>query len=147
MLTRTGRSFVYEMSPGRNLERVTWGTGVQVVTNHLLMRYPTIDDLPAGDGGGGRTFARFRALTAMFSDQPHYAPEEITSRHATIRFADPDIPIRTLWQLLYEPAATAMTVSFYIRDGQAGEVRSPQMRFSLAQGRPAEPGPAPLTVP
>jgi hypothetical protein len=132
---RTGRCFAYEMSPGRNLERVTWGTGLQVLTNHLLMRYPTVGDLPASDGGGGRTFARFRALTAMFSDQPRYAPEEVTSRHATIRFAGPDIPIRTLWHVLYEPAATAMTVSFHVRDDESGEVRSPQMRFSLAPGR------------
>ena len=77
-----------------------WGAGVQVVTNHLLMRYPTVDDLPAGDGGGGRTFARFRALAAMFSNQPRYAPEEITSRHATIRFTGPGIPVRTLWHVL-----------------------------------------------
>ena len=57
---RSGRSFVYEFSPARNGEHVLWGEGVQVVTNHLLYRYPTVADLPSGDGKGF-TYARFRA--------------------------------------------------------------------------------------
>jgi hypothetical protein len=112
------------------------------------MRYPTLDDLPAGvDGGAGRTFARFRTLTAMFSDRRRYAPDEIVSMHATIRFVNHDIPIRTLWHVLYEPAAAAMTVSFHVRDGEFGEVRSPQMRFSLAPKMPAQSASMPLKVP
>jgi hypothetical protein len=137
---RSGRSFVYEMSPGRNIERVIWGDGVQVAPNHLLMRYPTGDDLPAGvDGAAGRTFARFRTLTATFSDRRRYAPDEIVSMHATIRFVNHGIPIRTPWHVLYEPAAAAMTVSFHVRDGEFGEVRS---QFPANSSRPLDPEPS-----
>jgi hypothetical protein len=134
----SGRSFVYEMSPGRNIERVSWGEGLQVVTNHLLMRYPTVDDLPAGDGSG-RTFSRFRTLTGMFSDLRRYTPDETVALHGTIRFVNRDIPVRTLWHVLYEPAAAAMTASFYVRDNMSGEVRSPQMRFSWHPKRQLNP--------
>lgn len=94
------------------------------------MRYPSVEDLPTGDDAVGGTFARCRTLTAMFSDRRRCAPEEIIARHASRRFVNRDIPVRTLWQVLYEPAAAAMTVSFHLRDGESGEIRSRQMQFS-----------------
>jgi len=127
---RSGRSFVYEYSAAHNAEHVTWGDGLQVVTNHLLFRYPTIEDLPADDGNG-LTFTRFRTLTSLFSDQLRYSSDEVAERHATIRFTDRGIPVRTLWSALYDTDASSMTVSFHLRDTDDGEVRSPDLRFAL----------------
>jgi hypothetical protein len=83
---------------------------------------------------------------ALVRHVPQYTPEEIVTRHASIRFANHEVPIRTLWHVLYEPATASMTVSFHVRDSEAGEVRSPQLRFSLSPAVPAQPAP-PLTVP
>jgi hypothetical protein len=78
---RSGRAFVYEFAPGHNTEYVTWADGLQVVTNHLLYRYPTAAELPAGDGNG-LTYARFRTLTSLFSGTSRHTPGEIAERHA-----------------------------------------------------------------
>ena len=126
----SGRSFVYEFSPGRNTEHVTWHDDLQVVTNHLVYERPTVADLPDGDGPG-LTYTRFRTLTSLFSDQASYTPEEIINRHATLRFLGPEVPVRTLWYVLYDTGARALTVSFHIRDEGAGELRTPLQRFAL----------------
>ena len=96
-----------------------WGDGTQIVANHLLYRYPTVDDLPPGEGTG-LTYARFRTLSSLFSGQAELSPEEIAQRHAVVRFTPPDVPVRTLWYALYDPEARSMQVSFHVRDAEHG---------------------------
>jgi hypothetical protein len=127
---RSGRSFVYEYSTAHNTEHIHWDDGVQVVTNHLLFRYPTIDTLPPGDGTGF-TFSRYRTLTHLFSERARYTTDEIAERHAATRFTDLALPVRTLWYALYDATACSMDVSFYVRGSDDGEQRSPMQRFSL----------------
>jgi Acyl-coenzyme A:6-aminopenicillanic acid acyl-transferase len=116
---RSGRSFVFEYGPAHNGEHVIWGEGLQIVTNHLLYRYPTTDALPSGEGIAG-TFARFRTLKAAFSNQAGYAPEEIIERHAKVRFIQPHSSVRTLWYVLYDTEAKSMRVSFHLKDSDQG---------------------------
>jgi hypothetical protein len=128
----SGRSFVYEYGPAHNGEHVIWGDGTQIVTNHLLYRYPTVDDLPPEEGVG-LTYARFRTLSSLFSGSAELSPEEIAQRHAAVRFTQPGLPVRTLWYALYDPQARSMRVSFHVRDAEQGEVRTPLQEFSLSQ--------------
>jgi hypothetical protein len=127
---RSGRSFVYEFSPGRNDEHVIWGDGAQIVTNHLLYRYPTSDDLPTGDGVAG-TYSRFRRLSSSFSDQDRYGRDEIAERHSAVRFTRHDLSVRTLWHAVYDVDAGTMDASFYLRDVGDTEVRTPTLHFDL----------------
>jgi Acyl-coenzyme A:6-aminopenicillanic acid acyl-transferase len=129
---RSGRSFVYEYGRAHNREHVLWGDGTQIVTNHLLYRYPTVDDLPPGEGIG-RTYARFRTLSSVFSGPAVLSPQEIAQRHAAVRFTQPGLPVRTLWYALYDPQAQSMQVSFHVRDAEHGEVRTPLQEFSLSR--------------
>jgi hypothetical protein len=135
---RSGRSFVYEFSPGRNTEYVTWNDGVQIVTNHLLYRYPTVNAFPADDVAMF-TFGRFKTLQSLFADQPTYTPEEVAARHATLRVVAPGVPVRTLWYTLYDTDAAAMTATFHLRDSQDGEIRTAPMRFELNATRALAP--------
>jgi Acyl-coenzyme A:6-aminopenicillanic acid acyl-transferase len=137
---RSGRAFVYEFAPGHNTEHVMWADGLQVLTNHLLYRYPAIADLPPGDGNG-LTYARFRTLTSLFSGAGRYTPGQIAERHAAVRFTGPDTPVRTLWYALYDTERCTMNVSFYLRDTDHGEIRTPQLAFSLPPAPAAAPAP------
>ena len=137
---RSGRAFVYEFAPGHNTEHVMWADGLQVVTNHLLYRYPAIAALPPGDGNG-LTYARFRTLTSLFSGTGRYTPGQIAERHAAVRFTNPDQPVRTLWYALYDTERCTMNVSFYLRDSGHGEIRTPQLAFSLQPAPAAAPSP------
>lgn len=135
------RAFVYEVAPGHNnTEHVMRADGLQVVTNHLLYRYPAIADLPGGDGNG-LTYARFRTLTSLFSGAGRYSAGEIADRHAAVRFTNPDRPVRTLWYALYDTERCAMNVSFHLRDSDHGEIRTPQLTFSLQMPSAAAPAP------
>jgi hypothetical protein len=127
---RDGRAFVYEFAAGHNTEHVTWADDLQIVTNHMLFRYPTIADLPLGDGSAG-TYSRFRNLTTLFADTDRFSKDEIVARHASARFTDPGVPVRTLWHVLYDTERRTMDVTFHLRDGEDGDVRTPRMRFAL----------------
>lgn len=137
---RSGRPFVYEFAPGHNAEHVTWADGLQVLTSHLLYRYLATADLPAGDGNG-LTFARFRTLTSLFSGAGRYSAGQIAERHAAVRFTNPDRPVRTLWYALYDTERCTMSASFYLRDSDHGEIRTPQLAFSLQPAPAAAPPP------
>ena len=137
---RTGRAFVYEFAPGHNTEHVIWADGLQVLTNHLLYRYQAMTDLPAGDGNG-RTYARFRTLTSLFSGAGRYSAGQIADRHAAVRFTNPDRPVRTLWYALYDTEHCTMNVSFYLCDSDHDEIRTPQLAFSLQPAPAAGPSP------
>ncbi len=99
-----------------------------------LYRYPTTADLPGGDGNG-LTYARFRTLTSLFAGADRYSADQIAERHAAVRFTNPDRPVRTLWYALYDTERRTMSVSFYLRDSDHGEIRTPQLAFSLQPAR------------
>jgi hypothetical protein len=120
---------------------VRWADGLQVLTNHLLYRYPAAADLPPGDGNG-LTYTRLRTLTSLFSGTGRYTPGEIAERHAAVWFASPDRPVRTLWYALYDTQRCTLTVSFYLRDSDHDEIRTPQLAFPL-QPAPAASAPYP----
>ena len=124
--------------PRRYILILSGAEHLQVLTNHLLYRYPAIADLPPADGNG-LTYTRFRTLTSLFSGASRYTPTQITDHHKAAWFTNPDQPVRTLWHALYDTQHRTMTVSFYLHDTDHGEIRTPQLDFSLQ--------PTPATAP
>jgi hypothetical protein len=127
---RSGRSFVWEHGASYNDEHIVWGAGTQVVTNHLLWRYPSIAALPA-DAGNGWTFDRLRRLSAAVAEPGPLDAGELKRRHAGVRILEPAAPVRTLWHNVYDTAACTMEVSLYLADIPAGERRTPYLTFGL----------------
>ena len=120
---RSGRSFVWEFSSARNTEYVIDGQGrVQILTNHLLHRHPSKDDLPCENFAAG-TFARFRALAGQIdlADRP-LSREQIAAVHASVSITDESypepqqVPDRTLWHAVYDADALTLDVDFYLGD-------------------------------
>jgi hypothetical protein len=130
---QTGQSFVWEYSGAHNREHITWADGQQVVTNHFLHKYPTLDSMPA-EPGNGWTYDRARRLSAAISQPGPLGPEQLKACHASIQISEPGIPVRTLWHNIYDPAALTMQVSFYLGDTPAGIRRSAYQTFRLDAG-------------
>jgi Acyl-coenzyme A:6-aminopenicillanic acid acyl-transferase len=127
---RTGAAFVWEYSPAHNREHILRADGPLAVTNHLLYRYPTLADLPAGPGNGW-TYDRARTLTAAISQPAAISPGQLKTRHAAIQINEPGIPVRTLWHAIYDPAALSMDISFYLGDTATGTRRSAYQTLQL----------------
>lgn len=120
---RSGKSFVWEFSPTRNAELIIDGNQrPQVLTNHLLHYYTSLDDLPQDDFGAS-TYQRCRALTGFIENNaPPFNREQITAFNAAVAITDESypkpqpVPDRTLWQTLYDAEALTMDVDFYLGD-------------------------------
>lgn len=150
---RTGDSFIYENSTGRNVQHVIAGEGrPQVATNFQAYRHPTRAQMP----GGALTletnaFWRYRTLEDRIAAEPApVTPEVIKGNHACVNIlrlreaaggaaASPAIAnlrARTLWHSLYDLEARTVEISFYLgdavgADGGQGERRSGYLRFAL----------------
>ncbi len=136
---RSGQSFVWEFSPTRNVEYILEGhERPQILTNHLLHRHPSSDDLPRENFAAG-TFARYCALNAQI--QQSHAPfsrEQIRAIHASVAITDESypepqpVPDRTLWHALYDAEALALEIDFYLGDDSARRPRrSGYFHFAL----------------
>ena len=128
----SGRSLVWEHSPGWNQEHLVWDSDVQVVTNHLLHRHPDPSDLPA-EPGNGWTYDRYRSLSRAVDDPQLLTPEDLIERHAGVRIHEPDLPVRTLWHSILDVASRELRASFYLCDDGGNERRTPYHAFSLRQ--------------
>jgi hypothetical protein len=125
-----GNSFVFERTANAD-HLVEGGGAVQVVTNHLLHGYPSLDDLPAEDGPSA-TYARARRLTAAVAGRSGLSSEDIKDAHACVHREDRASPSRTLWHGLYDAVDRSLEVSFYLGDDPAGGARrSPYQRFGI----------------
>jgi hypothetical protein len=120
---RSGRSFVWEFSPTRNTEYIIDGQGrPQILTNHLLHRHDSTDDLPCENFTAG-TFARYRTLSDSLKNMD--APltrEQMTTIHAAVAITDESypqpqsVPDRTLWHAIYDSKTLSVDVDFYLGD-------------------------------
>ncbi|MGI8982924.1 MAG: C45 family autoproteolytic acyltransferase/hydrolase [Acidimicrobiales bacterium] len=146
-----GDSFVFERSANAD-HLVEGGGAVQVVTNHLLYRRRSPEDLPAGDGPSA-TYARARRLAAavgggrgpsgpLSGSRAALTLDDIKAAHACVDREDPASPSRTLWHGIYDAVERSLEVSFYLGDHPAGGPerplergggarRSPYLRFGL----------------
>jgi hypothetical protein len=111
----SGRSFVFEFHPQRNRVGIVDGRGPQCVTNHLVSRYASVDDLP-----GGSSYDRFRSLHRSMTAVPRLTTQEIVAANAAVAVPPRSArspayaPGRTLWYSLYDLDERSMTVKFYL---------------------------------
>ena len=134
---RSGRSFVWEYSPGHNREHIVEPAPDQrmVCTNHLLHRWPDGVDLPDDprlDGTAALTYHRFRALSAAVNTSALVDRDDVRNHFAAVRFTAPVPMARTFWHAVYDLDDPFLEVSFYLRDeGGVSRYTEPR-RFVLS---------------
>lgn len=117
---RSGKSFIFEFSPYRQSTFIIDGEGPQCVTNHLVYRYPKIEEFP--DSVVIDTFDRYRILHQSITERKAFTLDEITAINSKVSntamaFDHPDrAPGRTLWHSLYDISELSLRVKFYMGD-------------------------------
>ncbi|HLO35542.1 MAG TPA: hypothetical protein VK194_05650, partial [Candidatus Deferrimicrobium sp.] len=159
---RTGRSFVYEHSTGRNVQHVLDGEGEpQVVTNFELYRHHNEDPLGAPLAPETNAFWRYRLLSDRIAG--HRGSFEVDDLrglsdadsfpglYAGDRALDDGCPVpdsgdgvatiraRTLWHSLYDQAANTLAVRFHPGEatesgGRQAVRRTEDVTFALGDG-------------
>jgi hypothetical protein len=136
---RTGRSFVYEHSTGRNVQHVIDGDGEpQVVTDFALYRHQNEDPLfAAPPTPETNAFWRYRALSDRIAGHGgSFSLDDLRGLSDAVSFPGllardldeeglvPDsgdgaanTRVGTLWHSLYDQAANTLTVRFYLGEG------------------------------
>ncbi len=135
---RSGRSFVWEYSPGHNKEFIVEpSAGARAVcTNHLLHRWPEGTELPDDpmlDGTAALTYHRFRTLAGLVSTGALVDRDDIRDQFAAVRFTAPVPMARTFWHAVYDLDDPAVEVSFYLRDEDGVSRYTDPMRFALGE--------------
>jgi hypothetical protein len=138
---RSGASFVWEHSRHRNRELVVEppaGQGDRLVcTNHLLHRWPDATDLSDDDDEAGtavRTYARWRMLTAASSTGGVVTRDEVGEQLAAVRFVAPAEGTRTIWHAMYDLAAAAAELRFFLGEDGATSTYSAPVVIALGPG-------------
>ncbi len=147
---RSGNSFVYEDSTGRNRQYVIDGGGrPQVLTNFQIHESaapisPALEELDVGN----ETYWRHRQLAdrietraAPFTTAEMKSANACVSVGAMMNQLGPDHPLRnarsrTIWHSLYDQAAGSVEMSFYLGevldpDGTYRERRSDYTKFVI----------------
>lgn len=130
----SGDAFVWEHSPGRNLEHLVEAEASSFVcTNHLLHRWPDPDCLPDDDRSGvaGLTFQRWRTLDRRARHEGPVDADLVRDQLADVAFTTPMPEVRTLWRAVYDLATSSVDVSFFLRDVGRESRYSPNLRFTL----------------
>ena len=152
---RTGDSFVYENSTGRNIQHVIDGGGrPQIVTNFQLYRHPDLSAMPDGPPTPQtQAFWRYRILAGRIAaHRGPFTAESAAQANACVniqRVLEAAAPgpggsgiaatmtARTLWHTIYDQHTLTAQTSFYLgettaEDGTRTERRSPYLHFTLS---------------
>ena len=112
---REGRSFIFEFSPHLQNTFIVDGEGPQCITNHLVSRYESLDEMPDGN-----SYRRFRMLHQATRAEKRYTVDEIKDINASVavpplKVTDPDrAPHRTLWHAIYDTSERSLEIKFYL---------------------------------
>jgi len=139
---RSGRSFIWEYSAGHNREYVTDGVGQpQIITNHPIYKYKSIDELPKQEPGGG-SFYRFRRMNEEIAKvSGKHSLENIKQTNFCVRATEPGLPggrkpNRTLWHSIYDARDLTLQLDFYLGEGPSADAaprRSGYLAFKLGE--------------
>ena len=115
---KTGKSFIYELSPNRNRSYVIDGSGPQWVTNHLVFHHKaTAEKNKANPGSSLRRYVR---LEESIRAKTIFTLEEIAAINAEVAVPpvaprNPELaPSRTLWYAQYDLDDLTLAVKFYL---------------------------------
>jgi acyl-CoA:6-aminopenicillanic acid acyl transferase len=156
---RTGRSFVYEHTPGRNAQYVIEGTGSpQLVTNFELHRHPPGDPLfDAALTWETNSFWRYRSLSDLIAAHGRpFTADDLKGLHAHASFPEvlqsitsdatdgsprgtgstAGADVRTLWHCVFDQQSGTVAYRFYLgdemtADGRLQARRSDYLTFAL----------------
>jgi hypothetical protein len=135
---RSGTAFIWEYSPGHNIEHIvpaTPGTaGALVCTNHLLHRWPDpaqLPDDPLSDGTAAMTYRRWRTLAADVGGGGLVDRDDIRAQFRSVRFEAPVEGARTFWHAIYDVDNPSVEISFYLRDDDGVSQYTQPMRFDV----------------
>jgi predicted choloylglycine hydrolase len=154
---RSGNSFVYLNSTGRNVQHIIGGQGrPQVVSNFQLHRHPTLEHMPDGPlTFQTNAFWRYRTLADLIARQDRpFELEDLKSNNAHVNVGAmiqkmggermlpgmaANVAPRTLWHSIYDQQAGTARISFYLGepvegDGERDERRSRYLEFPLSAG-------------
>lgn len=128
-------SFVYEYSCGHNNEYIVEGTGIQIVTNHPLHQYASVNNFPediATITVGTSSFERYKTMVTMIENEPPpYTGDFIKSVNNAVSVSNviSQIPekyreqivaspalSRTLWHCMYDSDALTLDIKFLTGD-------------------------------
>lgn len=133
----SGRAFVWEYSPGHNIEHIVDATtgpaGRLVCTNHLLHRWPDASALPEDhvSGVAGLTYQRWRKLERQATDRAEIDAQAAREQLASVAFTAPFPAVRTLWNCIYDLDTRSLEVSFYRHDHAGASRYTPPLQFTL----------------
>lgn len=136
---RTGRSFVFEFSSNRNSVHCIDGQGPQWVTNHLLSKFPTMDQFP--EESMLDSFERYRKLHDSIHGENTFSIEDIKAINASVASSDMDsnspeyAPHRTLWHSIYDLEERSVQVTFYLGEGKVDIQYSEYLTLQLEPGK------------
>lgn len=140
---RHGQSFVWEYSHAHNREYITdGGAQPQIITNHPVHKYRSMDELPHEDDQKSSTYTRFRTLKQRLEpQQARLSLDTIKETQACVAMTRLTLPAesrpgptRTLWHAIYDCQEKSVEISFYLGEdptASTGTRRSPYQRFHL----------------
>lgn len=151
---KTGHSFIYENSTGRNSQYVIDGGGKpQVVTNFQVHKHIDPESMPSGPlTPATNAFWRYRTLMDRIAgNRRPFTPEDLKANNACVNIrrlldivgGDQDvesvaagIQSRTLWHSLYDLDGLSVEISFYLGESKQAdstyiERRSEYLTFRL----------------
>ena len=139
-----GNSFVFEFSALRNGTSIIEGDGPQCITNHLLSKYKSTDELP--EESELSTYERYKTLTRATQGKDKFSLEEIISINSSVAVeptasgSETYAPGRTLWHSVYDVDERSLRVKFYLgekpdpaAEGKVILEYTPYLEFELAQ--------------
>ena len=115
-----GKSFVFEFSPLRNRTFMVDGDGPQCVTNHLISKYDSINQVPKGKNSIRGSFSRLEILRRECKKGSGFSLDEIKKINAKVAdqpYISNDriyAPGRTLWHSIYDLDERKLSVKFYL---------------------------------
>lgn len=150
---RSGRSFIYENSTGRNVQHIIDGNGKpQVISNFQVHQHPDSGEMPPGGLTlENNAFWRYATLSQRLAAQrTRFSTDDMKTTNACVNIQKlraevsaagggsiaANVRSRTLWHALYDQYANSVEYSFYLRDettpeGSPSERRSEYLKFGL----------------
>jgi len=122
---KTGKSFIFEFSHGRNRSYIIDGEGPQCITNHLVFQHQQTAEKQKSSPSS--SLRRYNRLEESLRAKETFTLEEIAAINAEVAVppdapSNPEMaPNRTLWYAQYDLDDVTLTVKFYL-----GEQPDPQ---------------------
>ena len=115
---KTGKSFIFEFSHGRNRSYIIDGKGPQCITNHLVFQHAQTAEKQKDNPSS--SLRRYNTLEESIRAKKTFTLEEIAAINAKVAVppeapSNPEMALnRTLWYAQYDLDNVALTVKFYL---------------------------------